>query len=129
MNPAYLLILHVLDLLTGGSLDYKQPHGAADSRIEAGLRLVEENAVRQADTPGAYIVAYSKGDKGLDPDVIARGGYYVSALWGDLSCECRDSKNAENNPIGLCKHQIAAVVVEAQQMVFAQMDAMERSAA
>lgn len=120
MNDIHLLILHILDLLTGGSLDYKQPHGVSDSRIEAGLRLLDADAVAPTDTPGCYRVR---------SEVNGKRDYYVSAIWGDLSCPCEDATNKKYNPIGLCKHQICAVVYEAQQMVFAQMTAREKAQA
>jgi uncharacterized Zn finger protein len=115
MNSIYELLATALDLLTGGSLDYKEPHGPAQSRIDAGLRLLEAGKVAPTDTPGCYLVTSQEGKK----------EYYVSAVWGDLSCTCEDAMNTKHNPTGICLHQIAAVTYEAMQQVFAQMDAVD----
>jgi uncharacterized Zn finger protein len=115
MNSVYELLATVLDLLTGGSLDYKEPHGPAQSRIDAGLRLLEAGKVAPTDTPGCYLVTSQKG----------KTQYYVSAVWGDLSCTCEDAMNTKHNPTGVCLHQVAAVTYDAMQQVFAQMDAID----
>lgn len=121
MNFVYLLIVHVLDALTGGSLDYKQPHGRFDSRIDAAFALLEDGAVEPTGAFGYYRVK--------SEDRTSKKSYYVCALRGDLSCECEDATNTKNNPTNICKHCLAAVVYDAQRQTFAQMDATERSAA
>jgi hypothetical protein len=119
MNPVLELIATVLDLLTGGSLDYKEPHGSAESRIDAGIRLLETDKVKPTATPGCYLVTSQQDKK----------EYYVSAIWGDLSCTCEDALNTKHNPTNICKHILGAVTYEAMQRTFAQMDAMETSEA
>jgi hypothetical protein len=122
MNDVYLLLMHSLDLLTGGSLDYKVPHGKDQSRIEAGLRLAEDDAIHPTTTPGIYVVrSDDRTKKGLQ--------YIVCAEWGNLSCTCEDATIGPSNPVGVCKHQISAIVMEAQRMVFAQIDAREKAEA
>jgi hypothetical protein len=120
MNDVYLLLMHTLDLLTGGSLDYKVPHGKDQSRIEAGLRVLDTEAIHPTEVPGVYMV---KSD-----DKTKKGTHYiVCAEWGSLSCPCEDATISDSNQTGICKHIVAAATMEAQRMVFAQIDAREKA--
>jgi hypothetical protein len=119
-NFVFDLLANALDLLTGGSLDYKEPHGRDESRIDAGLRLVTADAVQATDTPGVYLVKSDDRRKAAAP-------YVVCAEWGSLSCTCEDATISSSNPTGICKHQLAAVTMEAMRLVFAQMEAYEKT--
>jgi hypothetical protein len=120
MNPVLEILASALELLAGGALDYKTPHGKDNSRIEAGIRLVQEDAVKPTEAPGVYLVkSNDRSKKGV--------WYYVCAEWGSLSCTCEDATISPHNPSGICLHQIAAVTMEAMRMTFAQMDAIENA--
>jgi hypothetical protein len=112
-NPIVDIAARAIELLAGGSLDYRDGRNGHHSRVEAGAALLDADAVRETGAPGYYRVRSEE---------TARRFYSVCALPGELSCECDDSLRSKNNPTGLCKHILAAVLYHAAREVLAELE-------
>lgn len=106
-NFAALLATYFLDILSGGSLDYSEPHHGDTSRIDAGIRIANTGGVRSAKTPGTFWVRSEDNH---------RKEYLVYAVKGDVSCECTDHLHRAPH---VCKHIVAATYTHAHGMAFA----------
>lgn len=100
-NPIVQIAARVIEALACGNLDYREGRNGHKSRAEAAAALFD--TVAETGTPGFYLV---KSEDEETPKRI----YRVHALSPDFSCECEDALNTKNNPTGICKHQIAAIM-------------------
>lgn len=96
------------DTLTANQLAYKEPHPHGDeSRFQAAARLVDEGGVVSLGA-GYYRVR-------SDEPKAKRLHYDVCAIPGELACDCSDGTHSKHNKTGVCKHQLAAIMVQAIQ--------------
>lgn len=113
MNTAAARILYRAfalfgDALTNYRLEYvgERPMGD-ETRFQAAARIAStRGGVVPHDTPGYFQVM---------SDVAGVPPYDVCALPGEFTCPCPDGTISKHNPIGYCKHALAAAMAMAIQ--------------
>jgi hypothetical protein len=127
MNSVFLFAAEVIRALTCGNLDYADQRHGHDDRADAGVDLVNRDHVFATETLGEYLVKA----RALRNQATGQPVYYRVQVGDDLDCECSDFRNRHGKTEMICQHCIAAAMVHAMRMTFAQMSATEaqRSAA
>jgi hypothetical protein len=127
MNNVLLFAAEVIRALTCGNLDYASTQHGHDDRVDAGIDLVNRDHVFATEVFGEYLVRA----RTLRVQATGQPVYYRVIVGDDLDCECGDFRARHGRTEVICQHVVAAAMVHAMRMTFAQMGTADaqRSAA
>jgi hypothetical protein len=127
MTNVFLFAAEVVRALTCGNLDYADTRHGHDDRVDGGIDLVNRDHVFATEVFGEYLVRA----RTLKVQATGQPVYYRVIVGDDLDCECGDFRARHGRTEIICQHVVAAAMVHAMRMTFAQMGATDarRSAA